>query len=79
MKVKVDIAFQRTLDYKIDVGKKIMNSFTEEIGDIAVVEKKPVLEGNTMSCVLAPKKKQLLTGGTTYAKDEITQRTCKTC
>ncbi|MEG0506129.1 MAG: translation initiation factor IF-3, partial [Longicatena sp.] len=40
-----------------EVGKKIMNSFTEEIADIANVEKRPLLEGNTMSCVLAPKKK----------------------
>ena len=57
MKVKVDMRFRGRLITRLDVGKKIMNSFTEEIGDIAVVEKKPVLEGNTMSCVLAPKKK----------------------
>ena len=57
MKVKVDMRFRGRLITRQDVGKKIMDSFTEEIADIAVVEKKPALEGNTMSCVLAPKKK----------------------
>ena len=57
MKVKVDMRFRGRLITRLEVGKKIMNSFIEEISDIANVEKKPILEGNTMSCVLAPKKK----------------------
>ncbi|MEG0329758.1 MAG: translation initiation factor IF-3 [Longicatena sp.] len=57
MKVKVDMRFRGRLITRLEVGKKIMNSFTEEIADIANVEKRPLLEGNTMSCVLAPKKK----------------------
>ena len=54
MKVKVDMRFRGRLITRQDVGKKIMDSFTEEIADNAVVEKIPALEGNTMSCVLAP-------------------------
>ena len=40
-----------------EVGKEIMNQFLDKMSDIATVEKKPSLEGNTMSTVLAPKKK----------------------
>jgi len=57
MKVKVDMRFRGRLITRLEVGKKIMNSFIEEISDIANVEKRPNLEGNTMSTVLAPKKK----------------------
>ena len=49
--------FRGRLITRLEVGKKIMDSFITEISDIANVEKKPLLEGNTMSCVLAPKKK----------------------
>lgn len=57
MKVKVDMRFRGRLITRVDVGKVVMNDFVEQISDIAVVEKRPSLEGNTMSCVLAPKKK----------------------
>ena len=40
-----------------EVGREIMNNFIQEMAEIAIVEKKPSLEGNTMSTVLAPKKK----------------------
>ena len=56
MKVKVDMRFRGRLITRLEVGKKIMDSFMEEISDIASVEKRPLLEGNTMSCVLTPKK-----------------------
>ena len=57
MKVKVDMRFRGRLITRVEVGKKIMNDFLEAMSEIAVVEKKPQLEGNTMSTVLAPKKK----------------------
>ena len=56
MKVKVDMRFRGRLITRLEVGKKIMDSFIEEISDIASVEKKRTLEGNTMSCVLSAKK-----------------------
>lgn len=58
MKVKIDMRFRGRLITRIEVGKKIMNEFVEAMDDIASVEKKPNLEGNTLSCVLAPKKKK---------------------
>ena len=56
MKVKIDMRFRGRLITRLDVGKKIMDEFVEASSDIASVEKKPWLEGNTMSCVLAPKR-----------------------
>jgi len=57
-KVKVDMRFRGRLITRLDVGRKAMNQFVEEISDIAQVEKRASLEGNTMSCVLAPIKKK---------------------
>ena len=57
MKVKIDMRFRGRLITRLEVGKKVMNSFVEQMSDIASVEKAPALEGNTMSVVLTPKKK----------------------
>ena len=57
MKVKVDMRFRGRLITRQEVGMKIMNDFTEALSEVANVEKRPSLEGNIMSCVLAPKKK----------------------
>lgn len=57
MKVKIDMRFRGRLITRLEVGKKIMNDFLAAMDEIAVVEKKPSMEGNTMSTVLAPKKK----------------------
>ena len=57
MKVKIDMRFRGRLITRVEVGKKIMTQFVEAMAEVATVEKKPTLEGNTMSCVLAPKKK----------------------
>lgn len=57
MKVKVDMRFRGRLITRLEVGKKVMNNFVEQISDIASIEKNPALEGNTMSVVLTPRKK----------------------
>ncbi|MDF9836961.1 MULTISPECIES: translation initiation factor IF-3 [unclassified Breznakia] len=57
-KVKIDMRFRGRLITRVDVGRKAMNQFVEEISDIAQVEKRASLEGNTMSCVLAPLTKK---------------------
>ena len=56
LKVKVDMRFRGRLITRQEVGKKVMQNLIEELNDISVVEKPPVLEGNTMSVVLSPKK-----------------------
>ncbi len=57
MKVKADMRFRGRLITRQEVGLKIMNDFIESLAEYSIVEKKPSLEGNIMSCVLAPKKK----------------------
>mgnify|MGYP004448175905 CR=1 FL=1 len=58
MKVKIDMRFRGRMMTRQKVGKQIMNDFLEQLKDIVVVEKKPTLEGNTMSLILAPQKKK---------------------
>ena len=36
--------------------KKQVESFIAELKEVAQVDKQPVLEGNTMSCVISPLK-----------------------
>ncbi|MBQ2657399.1 MAG: translation initiation factor IF-3 [Erysipelotrichaceae bacterium] len=57
MKVKIDMRFRGRMMTRQEVGMKIMNDFTENLSDVSSVERAPKLEGNIMSCVLAPKKK----------------------
>jgi translation initiation factor IF-3 len=40
-----------------DVGKKVMEDFINELSEVSTVDRKPKLEGNTMSCTLTPIKK----------------------
>lgn len=56
-KVKIDMRFRGRLITRLEVGKKIMDDFIEQLSEIGLVERKPLLEGNTMSAVVAPKKK----------------------
>ena len=57
MKVRIDMRFRGRMMTRQEVVREIMNNFIQEMAEIAIVEKKPSLEGNTMSTVLAPKKK----------------------
>lgn len=56
-KVKIDMRFRGRLITRLEVGKKIMDDFIEQLSEIGLVERKPLLEGNTMSAVVAPRKK----------------------
>ncbi len=56
-KVKVDMRFRGRLITRIEVGRKTMQNFIEEVSDLGTVEKQPKLEGNTMSVVISPIKK----------------------
>ncbi|MGN0713305.1 MAG: translation initiation factor IF-3 [Anaerovoracaceae bacterium] len=54
-KVKVSLRFRgRERDYK-DKGMAVMQSFAEIVSDVAVVEKKPVFEGRSLTMFLGPK------------------------
>ena len=55
-KVRVDMRFRGRMMTRQDVGKKVMESFIEEVSEFGRVEKAPNMEGNTMSCVIGPIK-----------------------
>lgn len=55
-KVKVSIRFRgREMRYT-SAGYEVMSKFAEAVGEIAVVEKPPKLEGKNMMMILVPKK-----------------------
>lgn len=56
-KVKLDMRFRGRMITRQEVGKQVMNQFIEGMSEIAIVDKAPALEGNTMSVVLSPKRK----------------------
>lgn len=56
-KVKIDMRFRGRMITRQEVGREVINKFTEQISDIADVTKQPSLEGNTMSVIFSPKKK----------------------
>ena len=56
-KVKIDMRFRGRMITRKEVGEAVMKKFIEQISDIAVVDKQPNMDGNTMSVVLSPRKK----------------------
>jgi len=57
-KVKVTVMFRgREMSHQ-ELGRKLMEKFVEEIGELAAVEAPAKMEGRTLSMVLAPKKAQ---------------------
>ena len=54
-KVKVSIRFRGRQITHSDIGLKIMNAFAERIKDVAVVERRPSIEGRNMMMILVPR------------------------
>ncbi len=55
-KVKIDMRFRGRMITRQEVGKQVMDKFTEQVSDVADITKAPSLEGNTMSVTFSPKK-----------------------
>ena len=55
-KVKITVRFRGRELNNTKMGEVVLNKFIEELEDIAVVEKKPKLEGKNMFIILATKK-----------------------
>lgn len=56
-KVKVMVRFKGRQMAHPEVGEEVMNRFIEMVGDVGVVEKKPVMDGRNLIATLAPSKK----------------------
>lgn len=59
-KVKVSIRFRGRQITHSEIGLQVMNDFYERVKDIAVVERRPLLEGRHMIMILAPKSEKVL-------------------
>ena len=57
-KVKVSIRFRGRQIAHSEIGLDVMKDFAERCKDVAVVERKPIMEGRNMTMVLAPKPKE---------------------
>lgn len=55
-KVKIDMRFRGRMITRQEVGKQVLDKFTEQVSGVADVTKPPMLEGNTMSVTFSPKK-----------------------
>ncbi len=54
-KVKITVKFRgRELTY-VKLGEEALNKFVEDLSDVAIPEKKPLLEGRNMFIILAKK------------------------
>jgi len=56
-KVKVSVHFRGRQMAHTDIGYEILNRVANELEDLAVVERKPLMEGRNMTMLLGPKKK----------------------
>ncbi len=54
-KVKVSLRFRGRERGYVGTGQQVMEKFAQETSEVGVMEKKPKLEGNSMTMVLAPK------------------------
>ena len=57
-KVKVSIRFRGRQIAHSEIGLDVMKDFAERCKDVAVMERKPIMEGRNMTMVLAPKPKE---------------------
>jgi len=55
-KVKVSIRFRGRERGHTSTGEQVMQQFAEVVAEVGQIEKKPLLEGRSMTMVLAPKK-----------------------
>ena len=56
-KVKVTIMFRGREMSHPELGEALLNRMAAELGDTAIVEKKPKIEGRNMTMIVAPKQK----------------------
>lgn len=54
-KVKVSIRFRGRQITHTEIGMKVMQDFVARVQDVAIVERRPLLEGRHMIMILAPK------------------------
>ena len=72
-KVRIDMRFRGRMITRQEVGREVINKFTEQVSDIADINKDPKMEGNTLSVVYAPKKGGKQGGKSNESKSKETE------
>jgi len=54
-KVKCSVRFRGREIAHANIGQRVLERLAQEVGDLAVVERKPKLEGRSMIMILTPK------------------------
>lgn len=54
-KVKITLKFKGRMIVHQDLGLQVVNSFVENLADVAIVESQPKLDGRTLFATVAPK------------------------
>lgn len=55
-KVKVSIRFRGRQITHTEIGKKVLQRMIEQVGELAVIERPPLMDGRQMIMILAPRK-----------------------
>lgn len=56
-KVKVTIRFRGREQERPEYGRQLLDRLVEELGEVAIVEQNPMMEGRNMTMVLAPNRR----------------------
>lgn len=56
-KVRMRVRFRGREITHQDIARKLLERIAEQMGDVAIVEQSPIMEGNTMLMLLAPVNK----------------------
>lgn len=74
-RVKVTIMFRGREMAHTELGQKLCHRLAERIGDLAVVERAPILEGRNMVMMLAPRQPKEAVTKETSIGDTLTKET----
>lgn len=55
-KVKVSIRFRGRQITHTEIGKKVLQRMIEQVGELATIERPPIMDGRQMIMILAPRK-----------------------
>ena len=54
-KVKVSIRFRGRQITHSEIGREVMDEFAEKIKDYGIIERRPIIEGRSMTMIIAPR------------------------
>lgn len=69
-KVKVTIRFRGREQERPEYGRELLDRLVEELGETAIVEQNPMMEGRNMTMVVAPSRRA--SGGSSHSEQQET-------